>query len=234
MNHSQITRSLIEPNNSPFEYEATGVKAVRRLWTYLVLQERLSSHFIRYIYGKSPAAIETKQDRSSMTTSSGAGPGAGGVTEAIKIIQREHEAILGFACNAIRPEHIVVSTGRELQEINLEKVFEERNNQSSLLSSSKQSTTSFLNNRVELDIQLQQSDTVSILRYLIPNQVGCLVQLQRDALRDNDDYQLITEGGKARVQGSSYVRLLIELLGIFGAEDGLLSPSTKGVKLDAS
>lgn len=137
------------------------MKAVRRLWTYLVLQERLSSHFIRNIYGKSSAAIETKQDRGSMTTSSGAGPGAGGVTDAIKIIQREHEAILGFACNSIRPEHIVVSTGRELQEINLEKVFDEqRNGHAPLISSSKQSTTSFLNNRVELDIQLQQSELI--------------------------------------------------------------------------
>lgn len=53
--------------------------------------------------------------------------------------------------------------------------------------SSKQSVSSFLNNRVELDIALQS--------------------IQKDTLRDNDDYQLITENNsiKGRVQGSSYV-----------------------------
>lgn len=51
----------------------------------------------------------------------------------------------------------------------------------------KQSVSSFLNNRVELDIALQS--------------------IQKDTLRDNDDYQLITENNsiKGRVQGSSYV-----------------------------
>lgn len=55
--------------------------------------------------------------------------------------------------------------------------------------SCKQST-SFLNNRVELDIALQS--------------------LQNDTLSDNDDYQLITENSsiKGRVQGASYVSFL--------------------------
>lgn len=72
-----------------------------------------------------------------------------------------------------------MSTGREVQEMSLERVLEEQR-------SAKQSTASFLNNRVELDVAIQN--------------------LQRDTLRDNDDYQLITDGSKGRVQGSSYVR----------------------------
>jgi len=71
----------------------------------------------------------------------------------------------------------------------LEKVFEERDRQTRRGFGHQQSlmpNTSFLNNRVELDIQLQT--------------------LQRDTLRDNDDYQMITESTKSKVQGSSYLR----------------------------
>lgn len=42
---------LLEPKNTPFEYEGKGVGAVRRLWNYLVKQEQLSAYFIKYIFG---------------------------------------------------------------------------------------------------------------------------------------------------------------------------------------
>lgn len=58
-----------------------------------------------------------------------------------------------------------MSTGRELQEISLEKVFEETDRQSNR-------HRNYLNNRVALDIAMQS--------------------ITRDSLRDNDDYQLIT------------------------------------------
>lgn len=44
---------LIEPQNSPFEYEAKGVGAVRRLWNFLVKQDQLSTYFIKYIFSSS-------------------------------------------------------------------------------------------------------------------------------------------------------------------------------------
>uniref|UniRef100_A0A915ED72 Uncharacterized protein n=1 Tax=Ditylenchus dipsaci TaxID=166011 RepID=A0A915ED72_9BILA len=173
-------RSLIEPGNTPFEYEEKGVGPVKRLWCFLVKQEHLSAHFIKFIFGKT-GTVDSK-DQSSMTTMSTTLSGFA-VSDSIKIIQREHEPIIAFACNSARPGCIVVSTGREIQEISLEKVFEEKE-----LSSAKHSTSSFLNNRVELDVAIHS--------------------LQRDTLRDNDDYQLITEG-KGRVQGSSYINSFI-------------------------
>lgn len=45
-------RTLIEPNNTPFEYEAKGINRVKRLWNYLIKQEHLSAYFIKYIFGK--------------------------------------------------------------------------------------------------------------------------------------------------------------------------------------
>lgn len=44
---------LIESDNSPFEYEAKGIKPVRRLWKFLVKQEELSTYFIKYIFSSS-------------------------------------------------------------------------------------------------------------------------------------------------------------------------------------
>lgn len=45
-------RALIESGNTPFEYDDKNALPVKRLWTYLVRQENLSAHFIKYIFGR--------------------------------------------------------------------------------------------------------------------------------------------------------------------------------------
>jgi DmX-like protein len=45
-------RTLIESGNTPFEYDSKDALPVKRLWTYLVRQENLSAHFIKYIFGR--------------------------------------------------------------------------------------------------------------------------------------------------------------------------------------
>lgn len=70
-----------------------------------------------------------------------------------------------------------------MQEISLEKVFEESDRQSGR-------NRNYLNNRVELDIAMQT--------------------IQRDTLKDNDDYQLITPtdyqtGSRTNVNGTGAV-----------------------------
>lgn len=50
-------RSLIEPNNSPFEYASHGVLPVKRLWAFLVRQESVSHFFIRHIFAKDPSSV---------------------------------------------------------------------------------------------------------------------------------------------------------------------------------
>ncbi|KAE9556016.1 hypothetical protein FO519_000762 [Halicephalobus sp. NKZ332] len=153
-------RSLIEKGNTPFEYESTGVLSVRRLWSYLVRQEHLSAHFIRYIFEKQGAKEQIKDLSTGNTSNSSDQP-------LIKIMHREQEAILAFACNNIKPSWIAVSNGREIQEMSLEPLFEEQK----ILSASK---TSYLNNRVALDIALEKT--------------------ARDTLRNNDDYQVLLDG----------------------------------------
>jgi len=43
---------LLEHGNTPFEYDETGVKPVRRLWIQLVHQESLMPLLVRFIFGK--------------------------------------------------------------------------------------------------------------------------------------------------------------------------------------
>lgn len=151
-------RSLIEKGNTPFEYEATGVLPVRRLWSYLVRQEHLSAYFIKYIFEKQGTREQIKDSVGGSQNSD---------QPLIKIMHREQEAIIAFACNNIKPSWIAVSNGREIQEMSLEPLFEEQQN----LARSK---TSYLNNRVALDIALEKT--------------------ARDTLRNNDDYQILLDG----------------------------------------
>uniref|UniRef100_A0A7E4VLC2 WD_REPEATS_REGION domain-containing protein n=1 Tax=Panagrellus redivivus TaxID=6233 RepID=A0A7E4VLC2_PANRE len=156
-------RSLIESGNTPFEYDEKGVLPVRRLWSYLVRQENLSANFIKYIFEKQGAIRDASKDASS---TSGALSSTSS-SNTIKIMHREQDPILAFACNSVKPSWIAVSNGREIQEISMESLFAEQ----ALLNDHR---TTYLNNRVALDIALEKT--------------------ARDTLRDNDDYQILLDG----------------------------------------
>lgn len=155
-------RSLIEKGNTPFEYDSSAVLPARRLWSYLVRQEHLSAHFIRYIFEKQ-GVQNTAKEPSAVSGSMGSSSSQ----NVIKIVQREQEPILAFACNNIKPHWLAVSTGREIQEMNLENLLDEQ-------SEPLDQRTSYLNNRVALDIALDKN--------------------VRDTIRDNDDYQVLFDG----------------------------------------
>ena len=69
-----------------------------------------------------------------------------------------------------------------MQEIDLNRVFETRDNSSKQLF---RTASSYLNSRVELDIALDQ--------------------LPKDKLRNNDDYQLLNNNGRNKASGSAFV-----------------------------
>jgi hypothetical protein len=100
------------------------------------------------------------------------------------------------ACFQVKHGHIVLSTGRELQELSIERVLEEKER---VLARAAQfpSTTSFLigQNRAELDIHMQLSMQ--------------LTQQQRDPLRDNDDYQLLVPGADGNAAGGGGGRTIL-------------------------
>uniref|UniRef100_A0A9J2PHZ4 RAVE complex protein Rav1 C-terminal domain-containing protein n=1 Tax=Ascaris lumbricoides TaxID=6252 RepID=A0A9J2PHZ4_ASCLU len=156
-------RTLIEPGNTPFESDEPAALPVRRLWAYLVRQEHLTRIFIRYIFGAKGQLEEerVKPEGTSTDSEQSMVPGA------FKIIQREHEPIAAFACSQVKPGWIVVSTTRELQEMDISSFFDEWKNSSS---------SSWLTNRTELDIALND--------------------IKKDPLKDNDDYQLLMDSGR--------------------------------------
>ncbi|CAD5215760.1 unnamed protein product [Bursaphelenchus okinawaensis] len=170
-------KSLVESNNTPFEYSGKGVLAVKRLWSYLVRQENLSSHFVRYIYsGAYHVSGKEKITLGSITTNSQNGKE---YNEPIRLMQREREAIVTFSCCNVRPGHIVVATNREVQELNIDRVLCEKENNHEI-----NSLGNFLNNRVDLDIALGETP--------------------QDRLKDNDDYQLMGSN-KATMSSSSFL-----------------------------
>ncbi|KHN85693.1 DmX-like protein 2 [Toxocara canis] len=156
-------RALIEPGNTPFESDEPAALPVRRLWAYLVRQEHLTRIFIKHIFG---AKGQMEEER-LRPEGAGIDNDQSVVPCAFKIIQREHEPIAAFACSQVKPGWIVVSTTRELQEMDISPLFEEIKNSS---------TSSWLNNRTELDIALND--------------------MKKDPLKDNDDYQLLLDSGR--------------------------------------
>lgn len=102
------------------------------------------------------------------------------INETLRIIQREREAIISFACSNVKPGHMVLSTGREVQELNLENLLSDKEDRREL-----KSIGNFLNNRVDLDIALEEASL--------------------DRLKDNDDYQLIGSSKGTALTGSSFV-----------------------------
>ncbi|VDK43174.1 unnamed protein product [Anisakis simplex] len=158
-------RTLIEPGNTPFEGDDPTALPVRRLWAYLVRQEHLTRIFIRHIFSGKGQIME--QERIRTESAIGADVEQSMVPGAFKLIQREHEPIAAFACSQVKPGCIVVSTTRELQEMDLSTFFDECKNTSG---------SSWLSNRTELDIALSD--------------------IKKDPLKDNDDYQLFLDGGQ--------------------------------------
>lgn len=61
--------------------------------------------------------------------------------EAFKIIQKDNEPIIAFSCNQENDGQIVVSNGRELQEMDMSEIFKNQYDQ-----------TSWMWNRADLDV----------------------------------------------------------------------------------
>ncbi|KJH47115.1 hypothetical protein DICVIV_06823 [Dictyocaulus viviparus] len=125
--------------NTPFEHEDPRAGPLRRLWAYMTRQDHLQPLFIRYLF-----ALRGQQEQPIERNDTLAGIENQLLPDAFKIIQKDNEPIVAFACDQERPGWLVVSTGRELQEMDISGIFEESHNASS-----------WLFNRTELDVSLQ-------------------------------------------------------------------------------
>ncbi|KRY70236.1 DmX-like protein 2 [Trichinella pseudospiralis] len=108
-------RTILEPQNTPFRGSSRSVLPVRRLWLYLVRQEHLMDVFIRYIF--------TPKKPTSVDESNGVSPDVNILPEAFKVVQREHDPINAFVIHPNRFGLVAVSSGRELQEMDVSALF---------------------------------------------------------------------------------------------------------------
>ncbi|WKY17140.1 hypothetical protein Q1695_001621 [Nippostrongylus brasiliensis] len=132
---------MTEKNNTPFESEDPRAAPLKRLWAYLINQEHLQPIFVRHIFaakGQQELPFDRSDTLADIENQS--------LPDAFKIIQKDHEPIVAFGCNQEKPGWLVVSTGRELQEMDISSIFEDSKNSSS-----------WLYNRAELDVSLLTS-----------------------------------------------------------------------------
>ncbi|CAD6187487.1 unnamed protein product [Caenorhabditis auriculariae] len=128
---------VVQRNNTPFESEDRKVQPMQRLWAYLVREDHLQPIFIRYIFAAKSQMENPHSDRGDLLT----GIENQALPEAYKIIQKDHEPIVAFSCNQEKPGLVVVSNGRELQEMDISDIFNDAPDY-----------TSWVWNRAELDM----------------------------------------------------------------------------------
>ncbi|PAV73995.1 hypothetical protein WR25_00482 [Diploscapter pachys] len=174
MNDQAVFRkysAVLEPSNTPFESDDPRILPLKRLWAFLLREQHLQPIFIRYLFSK-VGQVENPPSR-SLSNGALSNLENASLPDAYKIMQKDSEPIVAFACNQEKPGLLVVSNGRELQEMDISDIFRETGN-----------SMSWLYNRTELDMSL-------------------LGMRKTDPLRENDDYQLFTEANSNAQSGAA-------------------------------
>jgi hypothetical protein len=89
-------RSMLEPQNTPFAAKGHGLGPIKRLWRYLVHQERVQPIFIRYIFGKS------RKTTADAAAARGGGPGGNSGEDSVS---RADESLQEEASGQLRIIH---------------------------------------------------------------------------------------------------------------------------------
>ncbi|KAK6061403.1 hypothetical protein COOONC_00927 [Cooperia oncophora] len=86
--------TLAEKNETPFESDDPRTGPIRRLWTYLSNQDHLQSIFIQHVF---PTDVQQELPESDTSAAAGSFP----LPDAYKIVQKDHEPIIAFACSQV-------------------------------------------------------------------------------------------------------------------------------------
>jgi len=115
-------KAMLEIQNTPFPTKGRGLLPIKRLWRYLVHQECVQPIFIRYIFGKSrksstylPGGAEERETASRNGDDSVQEDSSG----LMKIIHKNQDNLTAFCLNKVSGGLVVVSTPREILEINM-------------------------------------------------------------------------------------------------------------------
>ncbi|XP_055901191.1 dmX-like protein 2 isoform X3 [Biomphalaria glabrata] len=106
--------ALLQPNNTPFD-SIRATLPIKRLWFYLLQQDKLKDIFIRYVYRKRKELEDSEMG--SMRTSSSDYEHQ--VKEPMKIIHKEQDIITSFAINQANNKLITLSTQKEIVELDI-------------------------------------------------------------------------------------------------------------------
>ena len=135
-------RGLFEPQNTPFKPTGHGLGPIRRLWMYLVRQEKVQNFFIKFIFGRKakvltsfkginatalPESASFISDANTAIAAIGdedqlaaaVGQQLARMQQPVKVIHKEHEAITAFCINKVSSGLMAISTQKELQELDV-------------------------------------------------------------------------------------------------------------------
>ncbi|XP_077989498.1 dmX-like protein 2 isoform X2 [Glandiceps talaboti] len=103
-------KAMLDPSNTPFRSNSRSALPVKRLWNYLVRQEQVQDIFIHYIFKKKPRGheVESTDDTDGRV-----------VVSRSRLIHKENEKISSFTINHANPSCMVVSTPRDILELDL-------------------------------------------------------------------------------------------------------------------
>ncbi|XP_023230378.1 dmX-like protein 2 [Centruroides sculpturatus] len=112
-------KQLLELHNTPFRSHSSSLP-VKRLWNYLVRQEKVQDIFIRYIFPRKLPHLQhldeiPSQELDSTDTS---------ISDPIKIIHKDQDSISAFCISKYKPWIIALSTPKEIQELDISVLLE--------------------------------------------------------------------------------------------------------------
>ncbi|CAG0916295.1 unnamed protein product [Notodromas monacha] len=131
-------KTILDPKNTPFPKSShTNVRAIKRLWMYLVHEESVQEVFIRYIFSTrhrnafptismsdSTLLIGDEASNTTVTQVTGSNrrldfPDAPPVPGPVKVIHKEHDSISAFCISKTNPGVMALATLKEIQELDI-------------------------------------------------------------------------------------------------------------------
>ncbi|XP_053214869.1 dmX-like protein 2 isoform X2 [Panonychus citri] len=118
---------LLETNNTPFRSHNAITKPMKRLWNYLVRQERVQDLFIRYIFTSGKPGSEYADYGSNQ------GDGTSSASDhhhhhhhgdPVRIVHKEQDNISAFCLNNTQSGYIAIATPKEVQELDISVLLE--------------------------------------------------------------------------------------------------------------
>nr|CAH0105862.1 unnamed protein product [Daphnia galeata] len=128
-------RSLLDPNNTPFSTKEANAKPIRRLWSFLVRQEKVQDIFIRLVFGKKHAPhpsgtnnadsislysdVAGQDEMTSDTITAISGGGTERLQDPVRIIHKDQDIISAFCINSTNGGILALANGKEIQELDI-------------------------------------------------------------------------------------------------------------------